>query len=153
MKLAQGPTTDINQIIGTIEPQNGFPVDLGSFIAKLINIFLIVAGLAMLIYMLWGAFDWVVSGGEKEKIDKARNKITQAIVGIIVFILVLTFFNVIAGQVLHIVDVSPGGGWQFHFPTINKCFCDTSNSTCSTGCRNSGAVGCTYLPPNNVTCQ
>ncbi len=116
MNLAQVDPT-IQQLFGTVAPPPGAPTDLGVFIGGTIRIFLIVAALALLIYLLWGAFDWITSGGEKEKIEKARNKITHAVIGIIVVIFALSLFVVIAGNVLNIITISPGG-WQFNLPKI-----------------------------------
>ena len=112
MKLAQ------NDIFGTIAPPTGAPTDLGTFIGGGIRLFIIVAGLFLLIYMLWGAFDWITSGGEKERISKAQGKITAAVIGMFLVILSLTLFNLIAGDILHIIDVSPGGGWKINVPTL-----------------------------------
>ncbi len=113
MKLAQG---DVQQIIGTIAPPAGAPTDLGRFIGLLVNIFITVAGFFVLIYLFSGAFDWIVSGGEKEKLSKAQSKITNAIIGMIMVILALVLFNTIAGNILHIVDTS--GGWSFPIPHL-----------------------------------
>lgn len=112
------PDPTLQQLFGTVGPPPGAPTDLGATIATLINLFLTIAALAMLIYMLWGGFDWIISGGEKERLEKARNKLTNAAMGIFIVILALVLFNVIAGQILHIVTVGPGGGWQFQLPKI-----------------------------------
>lgn len=43
---------------------------------------IIIAGaLATLVYLLWGAFDWLTSEGDKEKYSAARSKIIHAIAG------------------------------------------------------------------------
>ncbi|MBI4225829.1 hypothetical protein HY612_01830 [Candidatus Roizmanbacteria bacterium] len=110
MKLAQA------DIWGTIAPPTGVPTDAGAFIGGAIRIFLIVAGMALFLYLLWGAFDWITSGGEKEKLEKARNKMTHAVVGIILVIFALALFEVIAGNILKIIEITPGGGWKINLP-------------------------------------
>lgn len=55
----------------------------------LIRFFFVLAGLAALIMMLWGALTWVTSGGEKEGVEKARNKMVAAIVGILLVVVAL----------------------------------------------------------------
>ena len=104
-------------IFGQISPAQGMPTDTGNFIGGAINIFLIVAGIAMMIYLLWGGFDWITSGGEKEKIAKAQGKLTNAVIGIFIVIFALTLFNFIAGDLLNIIDTS-GGGWKINLPKI-----------------------------------
>lgn len=108
-----------NQIFGTIAPPKGAPTDLGTFIAGGIKLFIIVAGIFLLIYLLWGAFDWITSGGEKEKISKAQSKMTNAVVGMILVIVALTLFNLIAGNILNIITFTPGGGWKFNLPKLS----------------------------------
>lgn len=111
MVFAQDP-------FGTIAPPTGAPTDLGAFAAGAIRIFIIIAAIALLIYLLWGAFDWITSGGEKEKLAKAQQKLTNAVIGIIMVVVALALFQVIAGDILHIIDTS-GGGWKFNLPKVN----------------------------------
>jgi hypothetical protein len=99
--------------IGGSEPAQG----LATFIGFGIRVFIIIAGLALLIYLLWGAFDWITSGGEKEKISKAQGKITNAVVGIIIIFVVLVVFNLLAGNILGII-VPTENGFQLKLPTL-----------------------------------
>lgn len=62
----------------------------GKLITSGIQIVFIFAGLAVLIFLVWGAFDWILSGGDKEKVAGARRKITNAIIGL--FILSVAYF-------------------------------------------------------------
>ena len=56
----------------------------------LIRFFFVIAGIAALVMLLWGALSWVTSGGEKEGVQKARDKIVNAIVGIILVVVALS---------------------------------------------------------------
>lgn len=56
----------------------------------IIRTFFILAGLIALLYLLLGAFAWITSGGNKENVDKAREKIQAAVVGLILVIVVLS---------------------------------------------------------------
>ena len=68
----------------------GFTVPtLGDLLTFLIRFFFIIAGLAALVFLLLGALAWVTSGGNKENVDKARDKITNAVVGLILIVAVL----------------------------------------------------------------
>lgn len=78
------------------------PVKLGfavpSFDAVLtfiIRLFFIVAGLIALFYLLMGALSWITSGGNKENVDKAREKIQAALIGVILVFIVLAIVGVI----------------------------------------------------------
>ncbi len=70
-------------------------------ITNLLEAVLMVAGLLLLVYLVWGAIDWITSEGDSSKIEGARNKITQAVIGIVllsatiaIFKLVQSFLNV-----------------------------------------------------------
>ncbi len=42
----------------------------------------IIGGLAFVLYLLWGGVEWITAGGDKQKIETARGKITQGIIGL-----------------------------------------------------------------------
>ena len=114
----------IQEIFGQVTPPPGMnigpgdPVEgLGQLIGWGINIFITLAGMFMLVYLLWGAFDWISSSGEKEKITKAQSKITNAIIGMIIIFIVLVGFNLLAGQLLGIVEQTPDG-FKLKIPTL-----------------------------------
>lgn len=61
----------------------------------IMRFFFIVAGLVALLYLLLGALSWITSGGNKESVDKAREKIQAALVGLILIFAVLAIIAVI----------------------------------------------------------
>ena len=119
MMLAQ---IDPQKIFGTVQPPPGTtkyadPVTgLPNLIKLVVNFFILVAGLLMLTYMLWGALDWINSGGDKERLAKAQSKITNAVVGLLLVFVVIVVFGLIAGDILNIVHRTPQG-WTFTLPT------------------------------------
>ena len=102
----------------TTPPQLG---DLGSqpgniaislFLSRAINIIYMLAGLLVVFMFISGAVMWIISGGEKEKVEEARKRIMAAIVGII--ILALAFFIIkVLGNIL---NINPLGG---NLPSLN----------------------------------
>jgi hypothetical protein len=119
MKLLADTASDI---FGTIQPPiSTIPSDsataVGSLISLGIKVFLFIAGMALLVYLLLGAYEWIVSGGEKEKLTKAQAKITNAVVGIFVVILVLVVFRVITVDILKIFTAE-SGFFEFSLPQL-----------------------------------
>lgn len=53
-------------------------------IATLWQTIILVGGLAFLLYFLLGGITWITAGGDKGKIEEARGKITQGLVGLAV---------------------------------------------------------------------
>lgn len=121
MNLAQ----NTKQIFGEIKPPPGSEFaaganPVGTLISTGIQLFMVVAGLVTLVYLLWGGLDWITSQGDKEKLIKARQKIQNAFIGMIVIIAALVVFNVLTGTILggRIVQTTPGGGFQFNLPSV-----------------------------------
>lgn len=69
----------INPAEGTYEGVSGNV--FGSFIARLWWTIVMIGGIALLIFLIWGGIDWLTSAGDQEKLKNARNKITHALVG------------------------------------------------------------------------
>ena len=61
----------------------------GELLSASIKFFFVIAGLAALFYLLWGALSWITSGGDAEAVAAARGKLTSALVGVILIIAVL----------------------------------------------------------------
>lgn len=115
----------MDKIFGKINPPTGTfganpAADLGRLIGIGVNIFLIIVGVASLIYLLRGAFQWTTSAGDKEKLQKAQQMLRNAVIGVIITVVVLMLFNVIFGIVLggKIIQSTPGGGFQFNLPQL-----------------------------------
>jgi len=68
----------------------GFEIPtFGELLTFLVKGFFVVAGIAALIMLLWGALAWVLSGGDKEKVEAARDRIIAAIIGVFMILFAL----------------------------------------------------------------
>lgn len=72
-------------------------LNTGSLIPNLINIAFIVATLIALAFLIYGGIRWILSGGEKEKVEEARGTIIAALVGLVVVFLSYFLINFIFG--------------------------------------------------------
>jgi len=57
---------------------------VGMLIGNFIGGFFIFAFILAFMYLLIGGISWITSGGDKAHLEEARNKITQAMVGLII---------------------------------------------------------------------
>lgn len=89
------------------QPQGVRITDVGVLISAIVGTLLILAALMAFLYLIMGGIQWITSGGDKTHMEEARNKITHAIVGLIivgaawaVMVLVQNFLgiNVIGSQ-------------------------------------------------------
>ncbi|PJC34316.1 hypothetical protein CO051_00155 [Candidatus Roizmanbacteria bacterium CG_4_9_14_0_2_um_filter_39_13] len=68
----------------------GFKIPtLGDLLTFAIRAFFVIAGLAGLFYLLLGALAWVTSGGDKDSVKAAREKIQATVIGMILIVAVL----------------------------------------------------------------
>lgn len=58
--------------------------DVGQLISALVGTLIIIAALLAFFYLILGGISWITSGGDKAGMEAARNKITHAIVGLII---------------------------------------------------------------------
>jgi hypothetical protein len=64
-------------------------------VGRIITILLIVAIVLALFFLIWGSIRWIMSGGDKSKLESARGTIVAALVGLILAFLAFFFLNVI----------------------------------------------------------
>lgn len=81
----------------------GQPTDLftggDALIPRLINLMLFIVGILAIVFLIFGGIRYVISGGDKSKVDAAKNTILYAIVGLIVAILGYAIVNWVIGVV------------------------------------------------------
>ncbi len=80
------------------------------FVPKFVGLLYVFGGLSFFFMLLWGAVSWILSGGDKASLEGAKNKITNAFVGLILLIgsfaiikLIEGFFNI---NIL-LIDIGP----------------------------------------------
>lgn len=47
---------------------------------------LAIGGILVLIFFIWGALEWITSGGDKGHLENARNRLTQSALGMIILV-------------------------------------------------------------------
>jgi hypothetical protein len=80
----------------------------------IIRIFFVIAGIIAILYLLLGALAWITSGGNKESVDKAREKIQAALIGIILIFVVIA----IVGLLENILSFGMGITKPIVFPKL-----------------------------------
>lgn len=72
----------------------------GNILSNVIRIMYAVGGMSVLLFVVWGAMDWITAGGDKEKIAGARRKIVNAFIGLTLLALsafIVSLFGQIVG--------------------------------------------------------
>lgn len=66
-----------------------------NIVVNVVSILFAVGGIGVVVYFVWGAVDWILSGGDKEKINNARKKMTHAIIGLVLLSLSFVLINLV----------------------------------------------------------
>lgn len=86
------------------KPSVGY-TDLGIFVTNLITLSFTIAVVVVLIMLIWGAFEWIVSGGDKEAVGKARGRIINALIGLAVLAIAFAL-TTLGAQILGFPDIT-----------------------------------------------
>lgn len=71
--------------------------NIGSVISAVITILLIAAALIALFFLIWGGIRWITSGGDKSKVESARNTIIASIIGLVIALLAFFIITIVLG--------------------------------------------------------
>jgi len=129
-----------------------------SIISTLVNILFIIATVIFVFIFIIGAFQWITSGSDKGKLAEARGRITHAIIGLLVLLLIFViaqFVNALLGINIGFLGGTYSGcnpptritkdsgslGCNIHCGGLKPYgYCVEGNNPCSpaSGCSNSG---------------
>lgn len=85
------PQPIINPAIPQLQSQTGVSFFQG-LLPALVTLFLVVGSLLFFFFLITGAITWITSGGDKEKLNTARIRLSNAVIG---FIILLVAFAIV----------------------------------------------------------
>ena len=100
---ANTSVVDIRSQLDALAATSGSPVqyDLGVIIGSFINMAILVGAILALVFMVIASIQWITAGGDTGKVQKARDKFVQSIIGLAVvastyaiFLVVQYFFGI-----------------------------------------------------------
>jgi uncharacterized membrane protein len=69
--------------------------DVGSVVSSIMVAALIIASILFVLYFVWSAFRWLTAGGDKTQIEIARQRMTNAFVGLILTAAIWAVFLIV----------------------------------------------------------
>lgn len=78
-----------------------------NLLSNVLGVLTIVAGLSFMIYFLIGGLTWITAGGKSDKIEAAKDMMTNGAIGIIVVVISYSIVWII-GEALGIPILEPG---------------------------------------------
>ncbi|MDZ7586266.1 MAG: hypothetical protein U0946_00805 [Patescibacteria group bacterium] len=68
---------------------------LGIYISIIWRVLVIVGGLMVLLQLIWGALNWILSGANPERLKKAKDQMFNGIFGLVILILSFAIVKII----------------------------------------------------------
>ncbi len=104
MKIAVDP----RGVFGTLKPppelqplvSKGAAGGISLFLNNLITLIYEIAAILVVFMLLWGGLEWILSGGDKEKVGEARKRIVNALIGLAILAVafaILQVFGIFTG--------------------------------------------------------
>ncbi|MCK9360641.1 Ig-like domain-containing protein [Patescibacteria group bacterium] len=111
------------QAVGEAGGIAGGTTDLYTIVGRIINIVLGLLGTVLLVIMLYSGYEWMTSGGDPGKVDTAKTRIRNAVIGLIIIISSFAIVNFILSALISATGGGggaggrgPGGPGGFGFP-------------------------------------
>lgn len=89
---------------------------IGLLLGNVVGLVLILAACLAFAFLLTGGVQWITSGGDKAALESARNKITHAIIGLIIVAAAYAVFSLV-GQFL---GLTKKGEIKIEIPTFQS---------------------------------
>lgn len=83
---------------------------ISQMLSTVVTLILVVGSIAFFLMLLVGGFQWITSGGDKASVEAARNRLTQALVGLVILFAVFAIIAVVEaifGINILSIDIAP----------------------------------------------
>lgn len=115
------PSNSTDSVFGKINPPSSVlslgkgSAGLSNFLSRIITIIYAFAAIAVVFMVVYSALQMILSGGDKEKITQARNRLTYAIIGLVLLAFAFLIIRVLGN--LTGFTLFSGGNTNFIAPT------------------------------------
>jgi len=116
--------------------ETGFNSNLPYFIGNIIRALLGLLGVLILIFILYGGYLWLVSGGNEQMITKAKGILTNAFIGLIIVLAAMAITTFIMQGITGAIGGSD---------TQNECAAKAEGDLCDNGQGNCMNGVCEHL--------
>lgn len=96
------PGREVNGVCLPERPPGAINIEtLSDLIIRILNIALTVVGLVSVLFVVFGGFKYVTSGGDPEQIESAKGMIMNALIGLVIVLLALVIVRVVANAIVN----------------------------------------------------
>ncbi len=86
-----------NPTFKIIPPSGIGTYSIDTLVSTALTILFVIAVILTLFFLIYGGISFITSGGDKEKVANARQKLTYAVIGLIIVFLSFFIVNLIGG--------------------------------------------------------
>lgn len=122
--------------------------DIRITIANIIRIALGFLGILAILLILYAGFMWMTAGGSEERVQRAKQILTSAIIGLVIVVMAFAIVSFIMGRILGQVSDGTAGGGGGSGP--DDAACVGLSATCPAGALGNGIIDVHY-PGRNAT--
>ena len=94
----QAQAAIVNPVVGNLGTNEG-AADGSKFINYTVYLWrtsISLGALAVIVFFVWGAFEWITSGSDSKKAESARSRMTNAIIGLVILVSSFTLLSFIS---------------------------------------------------------
>lgn len=73
----------------------GWQLDLGYIVSAIVTLLMTLGAVALLLYFVKGAYVWLSAGGDKGKVEEARNHLTNGLIGMTILASVFAIYSIV----------------------------------------------------------
>ncbi|KUK79631.1 MAG: hypothetical protein XD95_0234 [Microgenomates bacterium 39_7] len=120
---------------------------VANIISGFLRIAIIIGAVILLFNLIYAGIEWISAGGDSGKIEKARNRLTQSVVGILVLATSIALFIAVNQLLGNPINIGLRGGGGSGDSSIGNPACVCGNGKLAL----TGSVGKLYLA-NDAPC-
>jgi len=81
--------------------------EVRSIITQIVGYILALVGVVLLLQIILSGYSWMISGGNEEKIKKAKEKIVSSIIGLAIIMIAYVLVSAIFGLLVQVTQTIP----------------------------------------------
>lgn len=87
----------------------GSETTFAEWLSRIFGAILAISALLVLIYLAWGAITWITSAGDPANVKKARDRMTQAVIGLLVLAASTAIFMMVQNALgIEVLNITGG---------------------------------------------
>lgn len=102
---AASPNSGTIDIASQVKGFFGFTC-IADFVMRIVDVAIIGGSILLLAFLVWGGLEWLMAGSDKGKVESARNRLVNALIGLTIIVVsyavwrvVLYFFGISAPNI------------------------------------------------------